>query len=127
LATKHSPHHPYTSSLTGQSAANFCNAYTKATGKQRPQPIGFQHAVCEIWAETLQWAKILKESQVINRLPIPSWTRLSDRSNSTIRVTAGPHWWAASGQAEKISLGTENRLQWAAPEHPLTGEMKPVN
>ncbi|MBV9631297.1 MAG: ABC transporter substrate-binding protein, partial [Xanthobacteraceae bacterium] len=36
-----SQHHPFKSGLTGQTAQQFCDAYTAATGKQWTQPIGF--------------------------------------------------------------------------------------
>ncbi|MEM8856860.1 MAG: ABC transporter substrate-binding protein, partial [Chloroflexota bacterium] len=47
------PTHPFTSSLTGQSAAELGAAYTEATGKQWTQPIGFVHGLFEILADTL--------------------------------------------------------------------------
>jgi branched-chain amino acid transport system substrate-binding protein len=43
-----SPSHPYSSSLTGQSAADVTAAYTEATGGQWTQPIGFAHALFEV-------------------------------------------------------------------------------
>ena len=33
-----SPHHPFKSSLTGESAKNLCDAWTKDTGKEWTQP-----------------------------------------------------------------------------------------
>ncbi|HZG91943.1 MAG TPA: ABC transporter substrate-binding protein [Pseudonocardia sp.] len=46
-----SPSHPFTSSLTGQSAGQLAEAYTQATGKQWTQPIGFAHALFEVAAK----------------------------------------------------------------------------
>jgi branched-chain amino acid transport system substrate-binding protein len=43
-----SPSHPYTSSLTGQTAAELAAAYTETTGRQWCQPIGFAHALFEV-------------------------------------------------------------------------------
>lgn len=43
-----SPSHPYTSSLTGQTAKELAAAYTASTGKQWTQPIGFVHALFEV-------------------------------------------------------------------------------
>jgi branched-chain amino acid transport system substrate-binding protein len=45
-----SPSHPFTSSLTGQSAADLAAAYTAATGRQWSQPVGFAHALFEVAA-----------------------------------------------------------------------------
>ena len=47
------PSHPFSSSLTHQSAAELAAAYEKATGKQWTQPIGFAHALFEIAASVL--------------------------------------------------------------------------
>jgi branched-chain amino acid transport system substrate-binding protein len=47
------PHHPFTSSLTGQSAQALASAYTATTGKQWTQPIGFAHALFEIAVDVL--------------------------------------------------------------------------
>jgi branched-chain amino acid transport system substrate-binding protein len=49
-----SPSHPFTSSLTGQSAADLAAAYTAATGRQWSQPIGFAHALFEVAAAALR-------------------------------------------------------------------------
>ncbi|MEM1100209.1 MAG: ABC transporter substrate-binding protein [Pseudomonadota bacterium] len=43
-----SPSHPFSSSLTGQSAGEVAAAYTAATGRQWTQPIGFVHALFEV-------------------------------------------------------------------------------
>jgi branched-chain amino acid transport system substrate-binding protein len=47
------PEHPFSSSLTGQSAAALAAAYTAKTGKQWTQPIGFAHALCELAVDVL--------------------------------------------------------------------------
>jgi branched-chain amino acid transport system substrate-binding protein len=48
-----SQHHPFKSGLTGQTAQQFCDAYTAATGKQWTQPIGFKHANIEVAIDVL--------------------------------------------------------------------------
>ncbi|MFY2822487.1 ABC transporter substrate-binding protein [Ruegeria sp. MALMAid1280] len=47
------PNHPFSSSLTGQSAAQVADGYTEATGRQWTQPIGFAHALFEVAADAL--------------------------------------------------------------------------
>jgi branched-chain amino acid transport system substrate-binding protein len=48
------PEYPYKSSLTGETAKQFCEAYEKASGKQWNQPIGGCHAGYEIVADALR-------------------------------------------------------------------------
>ncbi|MDD9857858.1 MAG: ABC transporter substrate-binding protein [Gammaproteobacteria bacterium] len=48
-----SPSHPFTSSLTGQRAGEVAAGYTRATGKQWTQPIGFVHALFEMAADVM--------------------------------------------------------------------------
>lgn len=43
-----SPSHPFSSSLSGQSAGDLAAAYSAATGRQWTQPIGFVHALFEM-------------------------------------------------------------------------------
>jgi branched-chain amino acid transport system substrate-binding protein len=48
-----SPTHPFTSSLTGQSAGDLAAGFTAATGRQWTQPIGFVHALFEVAANAM--------------------------------------------------------------------------
>lgn len=48
-----SPSHPYSSSLTGQTAQQLADAYTTQTGKQWTQFVGFVHALFEVAATAL--------------------------------------------------------------------------
>jgi branched-chain amino acid transport system substrate-binding protein len=48
-----SPTHPFSSSLTGQSAGDLASGYTTSTGKQWTQPIGFVHALFEMAADVM--------------------------------------------------------------------------
>jgi branched-chain amino acid transport system substrate-binding protein len=59
-----SPYHPFKSSLTGESAADLCNAWTKETGKQWTQPIGFKYAGFEIAYDALSRAKTLDKEKI---------------------------------------------------------------
>jgi branched-chain amino acid transport system substrate-binding protein len=49
-----SPKHPFKSSLSGASAADFADAFTKATSKQWTQPLGYIHALFEVAADVLK-------------------------------------------------------------------------
>jgi branched-chain amino acid transport system substrate-binding protein len=59
------PNHPYKSGLTGQSAAQLTEAYTKISGRPWTQPIGFQHALFEVAIDVLKRAKNLQDSKAI--------------------------------------------------------------
>src|SRR5215468_5794990 len=48
------PHHPFKSSLTGQSAEALADAYEKSSKKQWTQPIGFVHALFEVAVDVLK-------------------------------------------------------------------------
>ena len=49
-----SPSHPFTSSLTGESAKQLADTYTQTTTKQWTQPIGFAHALFEVAIDALK-------------------------------------------------------------------------
>jgi branched-chain amino acid transport system substrate-binding protein len=53
------PSHPFSSSLTGQTAKQLAAAYTASAKKQWTQPIGFAHALFEVAKATLSGAKAL--------------------------------------------------------------------
>ena len=60
-----SHHHPFKSGLTGESAQEFCDAYTAATGKQWTQPIGFKHANLEVAVDALKRSDSLKPEDIV--------------------------------------------------------------
>ena len=59
-----SQHHPFKSGLTNQTAQQFCDAYSAATGKQSTQPIGFKHATIEVAVDALKRAKQLSPAAI---------------------------------------------------------------
>jgi branched-chain amino acid transport system substrate-binding protein len=60
-----SPHHPYKSSLTGASTAQLAAEYSRATGRQWTQPLGFVHALFEVAASVLQRAGDVNDKQAL--------------------------------------------------------------
>ncbi|OBZ94514.1 ABC transporter substrate-binding protein [Pararhizobium polonicum] len=50
------PTHPFKSSLTGETAAQVADAFTKATGRPWTQPIGFAHALFELAVDVMKRA-----------------------------------------------------------------------
>jgi branched-chain amino acid transport system substrate-binding protein len=60
-----SPTHPFSSSLTDQSAKDLADGYTAATSKQWTQPIGFVHALFEVATDALTRASSLDDKAAI--------------------------------------------------------------
>ena len=59
-----SHHHPFKSTLTGQTAQQYCDAYEKASGKQWTQPLGFKLANLEVAIDALKRAKKLSAASI---------------------------------------------------------------
>ena len=62
------PTFPFTSSLTGQSAAQLVSAYESATKKQWSQPLGFSHALFEVMAAAFKAAGTTDKTKVAKAL-----------------------------------------------------------
>jgi branched-chain amino acid transport system substrate-binding protein len=60
-----SPHHPFKSSLTGESAKQLCDAYEKTTHRPWTQPIGFKHALFEVVIDVLKRSSDVKDPKAI--------------------------------------------------------------
>jgi branched-chain amino acid transport system substrate-binding protein len=59
-----SPNHPFKSSLTGATAKDLCDAWTRETGKAWTQPIGFKYAGFEIAYNALKRAETLDKNKI---------------------------------------------------------------
>jgi branched-chain amino acid transport system substrate-binding protein len=77
-----SPSHPFHSSLTGQRAGQLADEYTKRTGRQWTQPIGFVHALFEVAMD------VLERAGTTDRLAIAQALR-----TTTLRTIVGPLDW----------------------------------
>jgi branched-chain amino acid transport system substrate-binding protein len=127
------PNHPFSSSLTGQSAAELANAYTKGTGKQWTQPLGFAHALLEVAVDVLHRTadpadpKAVLQALTATNLktivgPI-SWAS-GPVKNVAKTPLVGGQWRLAPGGPYKYDLViTENVV---APMVPLGGKMAPI-
>ncbi|HUG49061.1 MAG TPA: ABC transporter substrate-binding protein [Candidatus Limnocylindria bacterium] len=60
-----SPSHPFSSSLTQQSARDLADGYTESTQRQWTQPIGFAHALFEVAADALRRASDIDDKASI--------------------------------------------------------------
>ncbi|NTA40252.1 ABC transporter substrate-binding protein [Metarhizobium album] len=60
-----SPNHPFKSGLSGQSARDFCAAYTDKTKRQWVQPLGFKYALLEVAVDVLKRTKDINDPKSI--------------------------------------------------------------
>jgi branched-chain amino acid transport system substrate-binding protein len=122
-----SPHHPYKSGLTGQSAAELANAYTKASGRPWTQPIGFQHALFEVAIDVLKRTKnpqdpksILEAIAATNYHSIVGPVRWSGQpvKNVTRTPLVAGQWQRQNDKFELVIV--ENKT---APDIPVGGKL----
>jgi branched-chain amino acid transport system substrate-binding protein len=129
-----SQHHPFKSGLTGQTAQQFCDAFTAATGKQWTQPIGFKHANIEVAIDVLKRAKKLAPEDIRDAIKTTDCNSL-----------VGPLTWKGAGPKNPVPNVCTTPLvggQWkpgkrfkydlnivynkTAPEIPLDSPFEPI-
>jgi branched-chain amino acid transport system substrate-binding protein len=125
------PHHPFKSGLTGQSAKELTDAYMKATNRPWTQPIGFQHALFEVAIDVLKRAKNVGDPQSIldaitatNYKSIVGpiqWTGKPVKNVTKTPLVAG-QWQRKDGKFDLVIA--ENKT---APEIPLGGKLQPLS
>jgi branched-chain amino acid transport system substrate-binding protein len=122
-----SPHHPYKSGLTGQSASQLTDAYVNATKRPWTQVIGFQHALFEVAIDVLKRATNLDPKSVlaaISATDYPSivgqvrWSGQPVKNISRTRLVAGQ--WQRNGEKLELVITTNA----AAPEVPTGGKLQ---
>ena len=96
-----SPSHPFTSSLTKQSAKSLADAYEAGTKKQWTQPIGFAHALFEVAADALKRAKSVKAGDVRDAVAATS-----------LDTVVGPVKWGGAGPMKNVSKTPLVLGQW---------------
>jgi branched-chain amino acid transport system substrate-binding protein len=96
-----SPSHPFTSSLTKQSAKALAEAYEAGTRKQWTQPIGFAHALFEVAADVLKRSMSLKAADVRDAIVATS-------ANTVV----GPVKWGGQGPFKNVSKTPLVLGQW---------------
>jgi branched-chain amino acid transport system substrate-binding protein len=122
------PNHPYSSSLTGESAKALAEGYEKATGKPWTQPIGYNHALFEVVADVIKRTSDLSDPQAI----------LDAITATDMKTIVGPVNWKdgpvknvhktplVAGQWQmvngRLELVITTNVQ--APDIPIGGELK---
>jgi branched-chain amino acid transport system substrate-binding protein len=125
------PKHPFSSSLTGQSAADLANAYSKASGKQWTQPLGFAHALVEVAVDVLHRTstpsdpnsvlQALAATQLNTIVGPISWKNGPVKNVAKTPLAGGQWRLAAEGPYKYDLVITENV---AAPMVPVASKME---
>lgn len=126
-----SPSSPYSSKLTGQSAADLASAYEASTSKQWTQPLGFAEALFEVATAVLEKSASLKEADLQAALS----TLKTDTIVGPVDFTSGP----VANVSKTPLVGGQWRLQAdgtykvvivsnsQAPQIPLGGKMEKID
>lgn len=122
-----SPNHPFSSSLTGASAKDLAEGYVTATGRPWTQPIGFKHALFEVFADVVKRAADLEDASAIvaaiaatklNTIVGPLDWSTGPINNVTKTPLVGGQW-----QREGDRFDLKIVANSAAPNIPKTGEL----
>lgn len=97
-----SPSHPFTSSLTSQSAKALAESYETGTKKQWTQPIGFAHALFEVASDALKRSKSLKAGDVRDAV-----------AATKIKTVVGDVAWGGKGPFKNVSKTPLVLGQWS--------------
>ena len=123
-----SPNHPFSSSLTGQSAKELADGYTAATGKPWTQPLGFNHALFEVAADVIKRAADISDPASIldaitktdiNSMVGPVNWKAGPVKNVQKTPLVGGQWQKKDGKFDLvITTNVQN------PNIPVGGELK---
>ena len=125
-----SPHHPFSSSMTGQSSRDLAEAYTRATGNPWTMPLGFKHSLFEVAIDALKRTEDPTDPEANARAI--GQTNLNTIVGN-VNFSAGP----GPNVAKTPLVGGQWRLENGAPvldivengDHaniPLTGKMQAI-
>ena len=91
-------HHPFKSSLTGESSMQLCDSYEAATQKQWTQALGFRHALFEVAIDSLKRAQNPESaSSVIDAI-----------RNTKINTIVGPIQWLGTPPNQFTTIPVKN-------------------
>jgi len=126
---------PFKSSLTGQSAHDFCAAYEESTGKQWAQPMGYHHAVWEVGLAALKASGDPKNRAAVRDaiagLDLDTMVGKVDFKNSTMKSVANT--WVTMGQWHRAKEGSKFPYELfvtnnvTAPHVPIQKEFMPLS
>lgn len=131
-----SPSHPFSSSLTGETAAELAAGFTAATGRPWTQPIGFVHALFELAIDVMKRAEDPTDGDAVSETIAA--TRLETIVGPIAWDGAGLPPFAAKNVAKTPLVGGQWRLKdgggydlvitdnKTAPNIPTGGTMQPI-
>ncbi|WP_300071653.1 ABC transporter substrate-binding protein [uncultured Ruegeria sp.] len=123
-----SPHHPFSSSLTGISSKQLAEGYTAESGRPWTQPLGFKHALFEVVADVIKRADDLEDpSSIISAITSTNLNTIvgpvnwgdGPMNNVTKTPLVGGQW-QKSGDTYELQIVANS----TAPEVPVTADMK---
>jgi branched-chain amino acid transport system substrate-binding protein len=121
------PTHPFKSSLTGATPRELCNGYTKATGREWTQPIGYKYALLEVAIDVLKRSKNLEPKAILESIRNTDydsivghvkWTGTPVKNVTRTPLVAG-QWKRKDG---KLNLAVTTNAP--APEIPVGGPLE---
>ncbi|WP_397448939.1 ABC transporter substrate-binding protein [Pseudomonas sp. NA-150] len=126
-----SPTHPFSSSLTGDSAGQLAKGFTQATGKQWTQPLGFVHALFELAVDILKRTEEIGNAHSVrdallktnlNTVVGPiNWNNSPVKNVAKTPLVSGQ--WRLGNDSKYDLVITSNAT---APAIPLGGEMQAI-
>lgn len=126
-----SPNHPFSSSLTGQSAGELADAYSEDTGGQWTQSIGFGHALFEVAVDVLQRSEdpndpasvmdAVRATSLDTVVGTVDWS-VGPVPNVTKTVLVGGQWRAGTDFPYDLVI-VDNTT---APDIPTAGSLEPI-
>ena len=128
-----SQNHPFKSGLTGQTARQFCDAYTAATGKQWTQPIGFKHANIEVAIDVLKRSAKLTPEAIRDAIPVTDYASLvgpitwkGGPTNPVKNVCTTPLVGGQWKPGKRFKYDLHNVFNASAPNIPLDSPFVPI-
>jgi branched-chain amino acid transport system substrate-binding protein len=120
------PDHPFKSGLTGQSARELTDAYTKGTNRPWTQPIGFKHALFEVAIDVLKRSKALDPKAILDAITATDyrsivgpvkWAGMPVKNVTKTPLVSGQ--WQRKGDSFNLVI-TQNMT---APQIPVGGKL----
>jgi branched-chain amino acid transport system substrate-binding protein len=126
------PTHPFSSSLTGESAGELATAFTAATGKQWTQPIGMIHSLFEVAIDILKRSgggdnAAIRDAMAATNLNTvfgPVAWGAGPVKNVTKTPLVGGQWRLNTGTGNKYEIVVTSNETY--PEIPVGGDMEPL-
>jgi branched-chain amino acid transport system substrate-binding protein len=121
------PHHPFKSGLTGQTAKQLADAYTAATKRPWTQPIGFVHALFEVAVDALKRSKSIDPKSILAAITATNyksivggihWGGTPVKNVSKTPLVSG-QWQRSDGKYDLVICQNQT-----APEIPVGGKLR---